>query len=185
MEVSILPATDAELRTWLQTSEGDWLPFQEYFVMRGHRDQIRKVVFQGTMAAAPSPSVLAAIDAADVIVIAPSNPVVSIWPILAVAGIRRAVERHDRVVAVSPLFAGETLRGPAADLLAAQGFPEGNAGVLAAYEGLLTDLVIDTGDAADAALPGDERIHVADTRIADPAAGTALASWLLDTMATV
>lgn len=182
VDVPLYPATDAALRTWIQTEGGEWLAFQEYFVIRGHRDPVRKVIFEGTMAAAPPEGVVEAIEAADLIVIAPSNPVLSIWPILAVAGIRRAVEEHDRVVAVSPLFGGKTLRGPAATLLAAQGFPAGNAGVLAAYEGLLSDLVVDEGDRADATLPGDEEIHVANTRIGEPDAGARFGAWLLDRM---
>lgn len=181
----ILPATNADLRTWIETESGEWLPFQHYFVQRGHQDPVRKVVFEGTMAAVAAPGVIEAIAAADLVVVAPSNPVLSIWPILAVTGIRRAVEQHDRVVAISPLFGGKALRGPADRLLASQGFPTGSAGVLAAYEGLLTDLVIDDGDAADAGAlaGGPERIHVADTRIADPAAGQAFASWLLGIVA--
>ncbi len=183
VDVQLFPATDAELRTWIQTEDGEWIPFQEYFVIRGHRDRVRKVIFEGTMAARPPDGVVAALEEADLIVVAPSNPVLSVWPILAVSGIRRAVERHDHVVAVSPLFGGHTVRGPAATLLEAHGFPAGNAGVLAAYEGLLTDLIVDVGDAADAGLPGTESIHVAATSIADPAAGATFAEWLLDTMA--
>ncbi len=179
---NVVPATNASLRTWIETADREWLPFQQYFVHRGHRDTVRKVVFEGTMAAAPAPGVVEAMRSADLIVIAPSNPVLSIWPILAVPGIRRAVEEHDRVFAVSPLFAGKALKGPTAELLGSQGFPPGNAGVLAAYEGLVTDLVVDTGDAGDAAaLCGDERIHVAATRMTDPVDGAAFAAWLLDT----
>ncbi len=179
---SVVPATNASLRTWIETADREWLPFQQYFVHRGHRDAVRKVIFEGTMAAVPAPGIVEALTTAELIVIAPSNPVLSIWPILAVPGIRRAVEEHDRVFAVSPLFAGKALKGPAAALLGSQGFPPGNAGVLAAYEGLVTDLVVDVGDAGDAsALAGDERVHVADTRIADPVRGAAFARWLFDT----
>ena len=180
----LLPATDDTVRTEVRIASGEWLSFQDYFVIRGHRDPVSKVIFEGTMAAAPPEGVIEAIGAADLVVLAPSNPVLSIWPIVAVAGIRRAVEEHDRVVAVSPLFGGEALRGPAATLLSAQGFPAGNAGVLAAYEGLLTDFVVDEGDRSDVDLPGEERIHVADTRIAEPEAGARFAAWLLETMST-
>jgi LPPG:FO 2-phospho-L-lactate transferase len=185
IEVSILPATDADLRTWVEIATGEWLPFQEYFVIRGHRDEVRKVRFEGTMAAAPAPGVIEAIAAADVVVVAPSNPVVSIWPILAVPAIRREVEHHDKVVAISPLFGGKALKGPADRLLVSQGLPAGNAGVLAAYEGLLTDLVVDSGDATDieGLAAGQERIHSANTRISDPERGAAFAEWLLATVA--
>lgn len=181
---TVVPATDADLRTWIQTAEGTWMPFQEYFVVRRHQDEVRKVVYEGTMAAAPAPGVVEAITNADLVVVAPSNPVLSIWPILGVPGIRRAVEEHDRVVAVSPLFSGKALKGPAGTLLLAQGFPPGNKGVLAAYEGLLSHLVVDVADAADAKTLDDEtQILVANTRIGDPAAGTVFAQWLLDEMA--
>lgn len=182
IDVALLPATDADLRTWIQTTDGTWLPFQEYFVVRRHQDPVRKVIFEGTMAASPAAGVVEAIDAADLVVIAPSNPVLSIWPILAVPGIRRAVEAHDNVVAVSPLFGGNALRGPAAALLAVHDFPPGNAGVLAAYEGLLTDFVVDDGDSQDVALAGDERIHVRSTRLDDGAAGERFGEWLLGTV---
>ena len=86
---------------------------------------------------------LEAISGADLVVIAPSNPPLSIWPILAVPGVRAAVAGADRVVAVSPLFGGKALKGPADRVMASLGLPAGNAGVLAAYEGLLTDLVVD------------------------------------------
>ena len=186
IDAHILPATDESVRTFVQIDDLSWLPFQEYFVMRRHEPDVRAVVFEGALTAAPAPGVVEAISAADVVVIAPSNPVLSIWPILAVAAIRRAVEAHDTVVAVSPLFGGKPLRGPADRLLAAQGLPPGNEGVLAGYEGLLTDLVIDVGDAADAAdLEGDVRIHVVDTRLEDPQAGAEFAAWLVDTLAAV
>jgi LPPG:FO 2-phospho-L-lactate transferase len=178
----VLPATDGPLRTWIQTLDLTWLPFQEYFVMRGHEDEIRKVMFEGTMAATPGPGVVEAITDADLVVIAPSNPVLSIWPIIAVTAIRRAVEAHDAVVGISPLFGGKPLRGPADRALASQGLPPGNEGVLAAYEGLLTDLVVDTGDASDTALSHEVRIHVADTHVAEPGAATRFAEWLLETV---
>ena len=178
----VLPATDGTLRTWIQTADLTWIPFQEYFVMRGHEDEIRKIMFEGTMAATPGPGVVDSITAADLVVIAPSNPVLSVWPIIAVTAIRRAVEEHDAVVAISPLFGGKPLRGPADRALASQGLPAGNEGVLAAYEGLLTDLVVDTGDAADVSLSDEVRIHVADTRIGNAASATRFAEWLLDTV---
>jgi LPPG:FO 2-phospho-L-lactate transferase len=84
------------------------------------------------------------------VVIAPSNPPLSIWPILAVPGVSEAVARHPRVVAVSPLVGGQALKGPAADVMASLGLPPGNLGVAHAYDGLIGTLVIDTRDEADA-----------------------------------
>lgn len=177
---TLLPATDDALLTEIRVEEG-WIGFQEYFVHRGHRDPVLEVRFHGAAEARPAPGVLDAIDEADAVVIGPSNPVLSIWPILAVPGIADAVDRHDVVVAVSPLFAGRALKGPAHEVMAALGLPPGNAGVVAAYEGLVSDLVVDTDDAADRAhLSGpDLRVHVADTRITDPEAAEGFGRWLL------
>jgi LPPG:FO 2-phospho-L-lactate transferase len=178
----LLPATDDTLRTGLRVTNGQWLPFQEYFVARGHRDEVAEVRYEGADAARPAPGVLEAIAAAATVVVAPSNPPLSIWPILAVPGIRAAVAAAPRVVAVSPLFGGKALKGPADRVMASLGLPPGNAGVLAAYEGLLTDLVVDKGDAGDvAALGGGAvRLHAADTRIADPVDAARLARSLVD-----
>ena len=118
LEPALLPATDERLRTWLATPAGE-LPFQEWFVARRHRDEVDGVRFEGAEAARPAPGVLEALEAADLIAIAPSNPFVSIGPILAVAGIREALERRTvPAVAVSPLIGGEAVRGPAARMLA-------------------------------------------------------------------
>ncbi len=145
-------------------------------MLRGHRDELSAVYFDNAREARPAPGVLEALQAAGTVVIGPSNPPLSIWPILAVEHIRRAVAAAPRVIAVSPLFGGKTLKGPADRVMAALGLPPGNAGVLAAYEGLLTDLVIDEGDRDDVARLGEGRvrIHAADTRITEPAAARAL-----------
>ncbi len=178
----LLPVTDGRLNTRVRTAAGEWLSFQEYFVLRGHRDELSAVFFDNAREARPAPGVLEALQAAGTVVIGPSNPPLSIWPILAIEHIRRAVAAAPRVIAVSPLFAGKTLKGPADRVMAALGLPPGNAGVLAAYEGLLTDLVIDEGDRDDVARLGEGRvrIHAADTRITEPAAATRFAEWLLE-----
>ena len=183
LEVSarVLPATDERLRTVVETPAGDRLAFQEYFVLRGQRDRVAAVHFDGAEAAAPAPGVLDAIADAEILVIAPSNPVLSIWPILAVPGIREAVAAARRVVAVSPLFAGKALKGPAAAVMASLGLPEGTAGVLEAYQGLLHDLVVDIGDAGDVDRhAGDVRLHAKDTRLIDARMAARFAQWLLD-----
>jgi LPPG:FO 2-phospho-L-lactate transferase len=176
----LLPATDDRLRTEVRTAHGTWLAFQDYFVLRRHRDPVSDIRFSGADDASAAPGVVEAIATADLVVIAPSNPPLSIWPILAVGEIGEAVAASDRVIAVSPLFGGKALKGPADRVMAGLGLPPGNAGVLAAYEGLITDLVVDVGDDADVdRLDTDVRLVAADTRIAEPAAAARFARWLL------
>ncbi len=178
----VLPASDDPVRTWIRTSDGTWRSFQDYFVLRGHQDPVHDVRFEGAAVASAAPGVIEAIEDADVVVIGPSNPPLSIWPVLAIPGIASAVEAAKRVMAVSPFFGGKALKGPADRVLASLGFPAGNEGVVRSYEGLLTDLVVDGVDAADRRKLADEElvVHVADTRIAEPEAAAAFASWLVD-----
>jgi LPPG:FO 2-phospho-L-lactate transferase len=176
---TILPSTDDPLKTQIQTAVGSWLSFQDYFVTRGHRDDVAAIRFCGASEAAAAPGVLEAIVEAATVIIAPSNPPLSVWPILAVPGIEEAVAGARRVVAVSPLFRGKPLKGPADRVMASLGLPPGNAGVLAAYRGLITDLVVDDADHEDAGLPG-ARIHVTDTRLTDLDRSTRFARRLLE-----
>ena len=179
---TILPATEHPLRTKVKTSGGEWLSFQEYFVFRGFEDEVVDLRFDGASTAAPAPGVLTAIETAEAVIIGPSNPPLSIWPILAVKEVASAIEASGRVIAVSPLFGGRALKGPTDRVMASLGLPGGNAGVIAAYAGLLHDLVIDTGDAHERAELGElgVKIHIGDTRIADPTAAWTFADWLVD-----
>jgi LPPG:FO 2-phospho-L-lactate transferase len=147
----LLPATDAALRTWIDTAAGSF-PFQEWFVARGHRDEVDGVRFEGADAATPAPGLVEAIDAADALLIAPSNPYVSIAPILAVAGIREALERR-RVpcVAVSPLIGGRAVKGPADRMLARLAGGTAPRHVTSCYVGLIDAIVVDEADADDLA----------------------------------
>jgi LPPG:FO 2-phospho-L-lactate transferase len=147
----LLPATDDPLRTWLETPAGRF-PFQEWFVARGHRDEVDAVRYEGARAATPAPGVLDAIETAGLIVIAPSNPYVSIGPILAVESIRAALERR-RVpcVAVSPLVGGRAVKGPADRMLARLAGGTSPAHVASCYDGLVDALVVDEADADDLA----------------------------------
>jgi LPPG:FO 2-phospho-L-lactate transferase len=143
---AVLPATDDRLRTWLDTPAGSF-PFQEWFVARGHRDEVDAVRFEGE--AGPAAGVLDALACADTIVVAPSNPYVSIWPILAVPEIRRALEeRRVRAVAVSPLVGGRAVKGPADRMLARMAGGTTPAHVAGCYEGLIDALVVDEADPA-------------------------------------
>ncbi len=178
VDTTVLPASDDAIRTRIRTTDGFWLSFQEYFVERAHRDIVTEIDYAGATDASPAPGVIEAIDAATLVILAPSNPPLSIGPILAVDAIARAVARHRRVVAISPLFGGKALKGPADRVMASLGYPAGNAGVLAAYDGFITDLVIDAGDAGDIAdLGGSVNVHVADTRLTDRDAATRFAQW--------
>ena len=183
VDAHILPATDTELRTTVKIPDGSWLPFQEYFVIRHHEDEVTAVDYMTSGPPAPAPGVTEAVESADLVVIAPSNPPLSIWPILAVPGVRDAVTAAQRVVAVSPLFAGKALKGPADRVLASLGLPAGTAGILEAYHGLISTLVVDTTDAADEALstPSVE-VVAADTRMITAAEGARFGTWLMDTM---
>lgn len=147
VRVRLLPATDDRLRTWVDTPAGSF-PFQEWFVARGHRDDVDRLRFEGEDSARPAPGVLDAIRAAELVVIAPSNPFVSIWPILAVGEIRRALEDHGSpCVAVSPIVGGRALKGPADRMLERLAGGTGPERVATCYQGLADVLVIDEADA--------------------------------------
>jgi LPPG:FO 2-phospho-L-lactate transferase len=147
LETILLPATDDPLRTWLDTPAGSF-PFQEWFVARGHRDEVDGVRFEGAEAARAVPGALGAIGAADLILLAPSNPYVSIGPILAVAELHEAIAgRRVPAVAVSPLIGGRAVKGPADRMLARLAGGTAPAQVAQCYEGLIDALVVDEADA--------------------------------------
>jgi LPPG:FO 2-phospho-L-lactate transferase len=158
LQLTLVPATDDPLRTRIVTPAGEF-GFQEWFVARGHRDEVDAVRFDGADAATAAPGVLAAIDAADLILVAPSNPYVSIGPILAVAEIRDALARR-RVpcVAVSPLIGGRAVKGPADRMLARMAGGTTPAHVAQCYDGLIDTLVLDESDAAGADAVGARTI---------------------------
>jgi len=181
VEASVTPVTDDPVRTQLLVDDG-WIRFQDYFVVRAQKDTVLDVRFDGAGDASPAPGVLEAIGSADAVVIAPSNPPLSIWPILSIPGVAEAVAASPRVICVSPLFGGRALKGPAHVVLRSLGMSAGNRGVVEAYSGLLHDFVIDAGDAPDRARLSDTglRIHVHDTRIADPDDSIGFAEWLAE-----
>lgn len=176
---TVLPMTDDQVRTRVGVDDNEWLTFQEYFVHRGHRDVVRALRFEGAEEATPAPGVVEAIQSADMVVIAPSNPPLSIWPILSVPGLQDAVVEHKSVVAVSPLFGGKALKGPAESVMASLGLPAGNPGIVEAYRGAIDKVIVDTGDAEDAALIDEVDVVAYDTRIGDLAAATRLARAIL------
>lgn len=146
LRLRILPVSDDRIRTIIETDAGD-LAFQEYFVKRRTADGIRAVRFDGASAARPAPGVIDAILNARAIAIAPSNPVVSIGPILAVPGVRDALrDTAARIVAISPIVGGKTIKGPADRMMSALGIEPTAVGVARAYAGFLDVLVIDEID---------------------------------------
>ena len=162
----VVPATDDTLRTMVRLDDG-WVTFQEYFVNRGHRDEVRELRFDGADYAEPAPGVIEAIAHADRVVIGPSNPPLSIWPVLAVPGVEEAIRSHPSVVAVSPLVGGVTVKGPADRVMASLGLPPGNRGVALAYDGLIDHLVIDTSDHSEMELVDHIEVSTADTLMTD------------------
>ena len=151
--VRILPMTDTAVETWVQLRDDElWVHFQEYFVRRRTEVAINRVEVRGLAAAVAGPGVLEAIQHADVVVLCPSNPFVSIGPILSVRGVRDAIEsaraRGVSVAAVSPLIGGATVKGPAARMLSELGFAPTAAGVLEVYDGLVDVYLIDPLDRA-------------------------------------
>jgi LPPG:FO 2-phospho-L-lactate transferase len=142
----ILPASDDRLRTHVVTPAGTF-PFQEWFVARRHEDEVDAVVVEGIDDAQPAPGVISALAAAEAIVIAPSNPYVSIGPIVAVREIREALEgRTVRCIAVSPLVGGKAVRGPADRMLSRMAGGTAPGHVASCYEGVIDALVVDRSD---------------------------------------
>jgi LPPG:FO 2-phospho-L-lactate transferase len=142
----LVPATDDRLRTFLTTDAGE-PDFQSYFVQRVQRDEVRAVRFEGADAAKPSPAALAALAGAELVVIGPSNPIVSIGPILAIPGMREAILASPAPrIGVSGIVAGKALRGPADRMLTSLGYESSALGVARLYEGLIGTFVIDEQD---------------------------------------
>lgn len=144
----VLPATDDRTRTLLETSEGP-MEFQEYFVGRRQEPEVSAVRVDGIEAARPTTAVMSALDGAGLVVLAPSNPLVSIGPILELRGVRRALAASSVPrVAVSPIIAGKALKGPADRMLSSTGHEPSALGVARIYAGLVDRFVLDEADAA-------------------------------------
>jgi len=178
----LLPVTDDPVRTRVTVPGEGEISFQEYFVQRHHDVTVTAVRFEGAEAARPAPGVLDAIETASHLVIAPSNPIVSIDPVLAVPGVRAAVAaRRDAGVAVSPIVAGAALKGPADRLLRELGHEASVVGVARLYAPLVACLVIDEADAELSAAVEAEglRCVVAPTIMHGPHEATTLAQAVL------
>ncbi len=178
----LLPVTDDRLRTMVTVEDEGEIGFQEYFVRRHHDVAVRSVRFEGAAGAKPAPGVRDARGAADRVLIAPSNPIVSIDPVLAVPGVREAVvARRDDAVAVSPIVAGAALKGPADRLLRELGHEASVVGIARLYAPLAATLVVDEADAGRAAEveAAGMRCVVAPTIMRGPVEAAALADLVL------
>jgi LPPG:FO 2-phospho-L-lactate transferase len=182
IKTRILPMSNSRVETRVLTPIGE-LSFEEYFVQRWYQDPVESVRFAGASDAEPGPGVIEAIRSADLVLLAPSNPITSIGPILAVPGIREALrESRARSVAISPIVGGAAVNGPAGALMAAQGFPVSIAGVADCYHDFLDLLVVDSQDAIDAdkLRKTGMRVHCTPTLMRKQEDRIALAQSVLD-----
>ncbi|MDR3649979.1 MAG: 2-phospho-L-lactate transferase [Acidimicrobiales bacterium] len=183
VSVRLVPMSDDPVRTHLKLVDGPEVSFQEYFVGRRHAVAVESVRFAGAGTAVPAPGVLDAVADAEVVIVCPSNPIVSIGPLLAVPGIADGLTTRRRdVVAVSPIIAGAALKGPADRLLAELGHEPTVVGVARVYADFVGTLLVDEADAAsaDAVEACGVRCVVAPTIMHTPEHAAALASLLLD-----
>ena len=178
---SLLPMTDQPVETRVLTADGRDLHIQEYLVRDACRPVIRKIEYRGIERSQPAPGVREAIRGADLVVIAPSNPVISIGPILAVPGLRAELVAAPQVIAVSPIVAGAAVKGPAVPMLESLGVDPSALGIAAIYADLISDLVMDRQDAELAAAVAAQGIrpHLTETLMVDQAAREQLASAVL------
>ncbi len=183
---TLLPASNSEIRTKVHTTDGRELAFQDYFVRERYDVEVASVTIDGLDTAVPAPGVLEAIAGAEVVLIAPSNPIVSIDPILAIPGIRNAmVARRNNVAAISPIVGGAALKGPADRLLRDLGHEPSVVGIARLYEEVAASLVIDIEDEAlapDVRAAGMNCV-ITDTIMRSAAISADLARTTLDTAA--
>jgi LPPG:FO 2-phospho-L-lactate transferase len=182
----LLPVTDDPLRTRVLVADGPEIGFQEYFVRLRHDVPVARVRFEGAEGARPGPGVLDAVDQAETIVVCPSNPVVSIDPLVSVPGVLDHVgARRDRVVGISPIVAGAALKGPADRLLREMGFESSAVGVARWYASWMGTLVIDEADAGLSAAVEAEGVRciVAPTVMSSVGRAAQLARSVLDALA--
>jgi LPPG:FO 2-phospho-L-lactate transferase len=182
LEVTLLPMSDAPAPTRIRKADGSVIGFQEWFVGEAHATAVAAVDLDAARSVDPGPGVLASIGEAEVVVICPSNPVVSVGPVLAVPGIRAALEsRRESVVAVSPIVGGRALKGPADQLMEQLGHGSSVAGVARLYAPFAATLVIDETDASLAAAVEAEGMKtlVTATVMADIEVATTLARTVI------
>ncbi len=186
LELRLLPVSDDPIQTRLTPAEPADAPeidFQDYFVAQRHGVAVRAVRFAGIEAAEPAPGVLDALGTADIVVVAPSNPFVSIGPVVDVPGVREVlVQRRDSVVAVSPIVGGASIKGPAGAMMRELGHDPSAVGIARLYAGFAGTLVIDNADRDLAAAVSDAGMApvVTDTIMSSLDRAAALAATALD-----
>ena len=182
LNATLLPATDDHLRTQIVTRDGRTLEFQEYFVKERQAPEVAEVLFTGASQATPAPGVLAAIAGAETVVICPSNPMLSVGPIVALPGIRDALREHPRVVAVTPIVRGAALKGPADRIMRSTGIEPRASEVARLYADFVDLFVVDATDRGEAALVREMGMRDAtfDTIMTDRATSTRLARELVN-----
>ncbi|MEM3618327.1 MAG: 2-phospho-L-lactate transferase CofD family protein [Candidatus Bathyarchaeia archaeon] len=146
VKAKLIPMSDNHVRTKVQSGEL-LLDFQEYFVKRGTMDTVTDVIFEGAEKAKPAPGIIEAVNTAERIIICPSNPILSIAPILSISAIRRALETSRApIIGISPIVGGKALKGPADRVMASMGYEASAYGVAKFYGKLLKHLIIDEVD---------------------------------------
>lgn len=183
VEATVIPMTDDPVATRIVTEEGRTLEFQEYFVKERCEPEVREVRFAGISDATPAPGVLTRIEQADRVIICPSNPLLSIGPILALPGVRDALRAHPEVMAVTPIIGGAALKGPADRILRSTGHGSSAGAVARMYEDFVDVFVVDATDPeeADKIEAADIDVFITDTVMGDLDASErvarALVSW--------
>jgi LPPG:FO 2-phospho-L-lactate transferase len=177
----VTPATDDDMRTLIHTTDGRTLEFQQYFVRERQQPEVSSVTYSGREESKPAPGVIDALASADLIVLCPSNPVLSIGPVLAVNGVRDALRAHDNVVAVTPIVRGAALKGPADRILRSMGFGSSAASVARMYSDFVDVFVVDSRDPlqAEEIAAAGLRAKVLDTMMPDHHASYRLAEEIL------
>jgi LPPG:FO 2-phospho-L-lactate transferase len=182
LELTLLPMTDDRVATRIKPPGREAIGFQEWFVGERHATAVESVTFEGIAASTPAPGVIAALTDAEVVVVCPSNPIVSIGPILEVPGVADTLSaRRDSVVAVSPIIAGKALKGPADTLMTDLGHEASVVGVARLYARVAATLVVDEADADQATAVEAEgmRCVVTPTVMTDSEAAAVLAATVL------
>jgi LPPG:FO 2-phospho-L-lactate transferase len=181
VQARVLPASDDPIRTQIVTSTGATLEFQEYFVRERCEPAVADVLISGIGEAKPGPGVIEAIESADRVIVCPSNPILSIGPILALPEVREALRAHPHITAVTPIVRGSALKGPADRLLESLGHSRSASGVARMYADFLDHFVVDATDPDEITTVKELGVHAVgrNTIMSDPEASTRLARELL------